>query len=150
MESKCEKYINENENIFRNGYYSVIPNLHIFGDPYNGKVPKYKNILIISYNSGGQTNLKVIDTVNVFDLKNIIGKILDDKNNISNVIISKHLYHAERVDKNIFDLIKNKNVIIVDRSIVVCSSFIDDKEEPKVTHEKGGEVGGLNYSIGGL
>ena len=65
----CEKYIKENENVFKNGYYSFVKNIGIFADSYGGKMPKIDSLIIISYNSSGQNNLRVTDTINPFVLQ---------------------------------------------------------------------------------
>ena len=126
MENLCKKYINENENIFKNGYYSFIKNIGIYADSYGGKMPKIDSLIIISYNSGGQNNLTVTDMINSIILQKQIGELIEEENGMPKIIISKHLINAKRINEYIFDLIKNNNVIIIDKDKVVCS-YMDKK-----------------------
>lgn len=116
----CAKYIKENENVFKNGYYSFVKNMSIYADSYGGKIPKINSLIIISYNSGGQNNLKVTDTINSSILQKQIGELIEEENGIPKIIISKHLLNAKRVNEDIFNLIKNNNVVIIDGDEVVC------------------------------
>jgi GNAT superfamily N-acetyltransferase len=144
----CEKYIKEQENIFKNGYYSFVKNIGIFADSYGGKMPKIDSLIIISYNSGGQNNLKVTDTINPVVLQKQIGELIEEESGIPKIIISKHLTSSKRVSENIYDIIKNNNVIIIDRDEVVCSNLINKLKnggelKTKEMENKNKEIGNI-------
>jgi hypothetical protein len=119
-----DTYIKENENIFINGYYSFVKNIGIYADSYGGKMPKLNSLVIISYNSSGQNNLKIIDTINPIVLQKKLGELIEEENGIPKIIISKHLLNAKRVNDDIFRLIEHNNVVIIDRDKIVCSNII--------------------------
>ena len=125
-DSKIIEYLiqyKKHEDIFKNGYYSFVKNIGIFADSYGGKMPKIDSLIIISYNSRGQNNLKVTDTINPVVLQKQIGELIEEEIGIPKIIISKHLLNAKRVNEDIFDIIKNNNVIIIDMDKVVYSNF---------------------------
>lgn len=120
----CEAYINSSEPIEKNGYYCVFDNLQLFLSAYDNQVPAINSMVLITFNSGGQNNLKVNDTVNAVALA---GE-LSDKIGISKMcargIVSYYLENAQPVKSDIYDVISGQNVVIADRYSIVCSNVV--------------------------
>jgi len=102
----CVDFINKTKSIFNNGYY------HDFG-----------NFVLISYNSGGQKELNVYQTINP-----LLAKEMSELLSIADSDCLKLIYHfydeARRLDsKNILNELKGKHIIVANRDSVECSTF---------------------------
>jgi len=121
----CVDFIKKSEAIKNNGYYLDLKNLSIYvgaGD----QVPKIKSIFLITYNSGGQKNLKAIDTINSMELANKLSNLLNCEIGIARIIVSEQARYSKRFDMDLINSISNKNIVIADRDNIVCTNIISD------------------------
>jgi len=132
----CEAYINSSEAIENNGHYCVFDNLKVFCSAYDDHVPPINSMVLITFNSGGQNNLKVNDTVNSVAL----ASELSDKIGVSKVcargMVYYYLENAQPVKSDIYDVISGQNVVIADRDSIVCSDLTVEMEKGGVVGEK--------------
>jgi hypothetical protein len=143
----CLSYIETNkETILANGYCHYFRSLPILKDVYTYvNEPAYLSdlqFLLITYNSGGQTNLKVTDTVNSLSLRNEIKKLLGCSEGLAKNIVIKYLNSAKKVDESTFETYKDEKIMIANRDEIVCQNVVDEMEkggsidDHKETYEK--------------
>ena len=136
--NECLSYIKTNkETILANGYCHYFRSLPILKDVYaHVNEPAYLSdlqFLLITYNSGGQTNLKITDNVNSFSLRNEIKKLLGCSDGLAKNIVIKYLNSAKKVDETTFETYKDEKIMIANRDEIVCQNVVDEME-------KGGKV----------
>jgi predicted ABC-type ATPase len=133
LKNDCINYITKSKSIFNNGYYFHIKNLNNYIDVGDEIISNIKSLVMITYNSGGQSNLKVIDTINASELSSEISKLLNCKISIARIIVSEQIKYAKRFSSNVLKIIENENIVIADRDKIVCTN-ISEK------YAKGGQV----------
>jgi hypothetical protein len=141
--NECLSYIETNkENILANGYCYYFGTLGVLKDVYTYvNEPEYLEdlqFLLITYNSGGQDNLKVTDTVNSLSLRNEIKKLFGCSDGLAKKIVSKYLIRAKKFDEPAFETYKNEKIIIANRDEIVCQNVVDEME-------KGGGINKLAF-----
>ena len=110
--------------IIKNGYHLHFNDISIYSDSYNGHTPKVKSFCLITYNSGGQKNLKPIDTINSTELAKNLSNVLDINTKAAKIIVSKQMTDAKKIgNKENFKKLKNGNLIIADRDTIVYSNI---------------------------
>jgi hypothetical protein len=134
----CINYIKYNQTIFENGYYFDMNDLSKVIDPY-GQVPLNLDFTLVSYNSGGQNNLDVIDTINPTILVDKLSELLDLAKNQSYVVVHYVIDKAKRLTN--IQQIKTEKIVIVDRDKIICENLNNLKdggevEDKKKTYEK--------------
>lgn len=131
---ECIDYIRDNEVIFDNGYYFDMHELSNIIDPY-GQVPLNLDFTLVSYNSGGQKNLGVLDTINSMILVDKISDLCSLTKSQSYVVVNYFIDKAKRL--NDIEQIKTEKIVIVDRDRIVCENLnsyadggeVDDHKE---------------------
>ena len=123
-----KKYIMQNKSLFANGYFFDMRRLSNMIDPY-GQVPLNLDFTLISYNSGGQNNLNVIDTINATILADKLCQLCDLSKSQSYVVVNYFIDNAERLIN--IKQIKTEKIVIVDRDNIVCEN---------IKYNEGGEV----------
>jgi hypothetical protein len=146
----CINYIKYNQTIFENGYYFDMNDLSKVIDPY-GQVPLNLDFTLVSYNSGGQNNLDVIDTINPTILVDKLSELLDLAKNQSYVVVHYVIDKAKRLTN--IQQIKTEKIVIVDRDKIICENLNNLKdggevEDKKKTYEKWKSL--VNMSSGEL
>ena len=119
----CIYFIKNSEAIKNNGYYLEFKNLSIYIGSGDKVIPNIKSIFLITYNSGGQKNLKPIDTINSMELANKLANLLNVEIGVARIIVSEQLTHSKRFEINKINSIVNKNIIIADRNTIVCTNL---------------------------
>lgn len=119
----CIDYIKNSQSIKNNGYYFHFKNLNIYVDSYSAKTPKIKSLVLITFNSGGQSNLKVSDTINSIELSSVLSSLLNVDLSIARIIVSEQMLNAKRYSSAILNEILNENIVVADRNIIVCSNL---------------------------
>ena len=118
----CIDYIKNSESIKNNGYYLHINSLNKYVDS-GAKIPKIKPFCLITFNSGGQKNLKAIDTINATLLSSEIAKLLNIDIELARIIVSEQTTRSKRFTMDMLDKIKNNNIIVADRETIVCTNL---------------------------
>jgi hypothetical protein len=116
----CKEYIMQNKSLFANGYFFDMQKLSNINDPY-GQVPKNLDFTLIAYNSGGQNNLGLIDTINPTILEDKLSQICNLSKSQSFIAIKYFINNAKRL--NDIKQIKNKKMVIVDRDNIVSENI---------------------------
>lgn len=130
----CIDFIKNSEAIQNNGYFTDFQNLNVYVGAGDKIVPKeIKSIFLITFNSGGQKNLKPIDTINSLELANNLSKLLKIEIGIARIIVSEQTSNSKQFDINLINTISDKNIIIADRDNIVCTNISSD-----VSFETGG------------
>jgi hypothetical protein len=119
----CIYFIKNSEAIKNNGYYLEFKNLSIYVGSGDKVIPNIKSIFLITYNSGGQKNLKPIDTINSMELANKLANLLNVEIGVARIIVSEQVNHSKRFEINKINSIVNKNIIIADRDTIVCTNL---------------------------
>lgn len=118
----CIDYIKNSESIRNNGYYLHISSLNNYVDS-GAKIPQIKPFCLITFNSGGQKNLKAIDTINATLLSSEIAKLLNIDIELARIIVSEQTTRSKRFTMDMLDKIKNNNIIVADRETIVCTNL---------------------------
>lgn len=116
----CINYIKDNQSVFNNGYYFDMNDLSKVIDPY-GQVPLNLDFTLVSYNSGGQKNLDVIDTINPTMLVDKLSELLGISKNQSYVVVHYVIKRAKRLTN--INQITTQKIVVVDRDMVVCENL---------------------------
>jgi len=148
-----KKYIMENKSLFANGYFFDMRRLSNMIDPY-GQVPLNLDFTLISYNSGGQNNLNVIDTINATILADKLCQLCDLSKSQSYVVVNYFIGNAERLIN--IKQIKTEKIVIVDRDNIVCenikysdTTIKDELLRLKITAKKRENIDVKEYLFGG-
>lgn len=140
--SDCREYIARNEAVLRTGYYLDLKELASVVDPY-GQVPLNLKHTLITYNSGNQGGLSLIDTINPISLRDELSKVLSISRN--NALALVYIYMEKGKKLQAISDIEGDDIIIFDRDRIVCKSMDEgDSIVPssmKILHEEGGEIG---------
>jgi hypothetical protein len=134
----CIDFIKNSEAIKNNGYYLEFKNLSIYIGSGDKVIPKIKSIFLITYNSGGQKNLKPIDTINSIELANKLANLLNVEIGVARIIVSEQVTHSKRFEINKINSIVSKNIIIADRDTIVCTNL-------PMKLSNGGDVRGMSW-----
>ena len=119
----CIEYIKNSESIKDNGYYLHIDNMYNYVGSNSLNIPKINSLCLITFNSGGQKNLKAVDTINSILLSSEIAKLLNIDIEIARIIVSEQITFSKPFTMNMLDDIENKNIIIADRDTIVCTNL---------------------------
>jgi predicted ABC-type ATPase len=144
----CINYIKNNQSIFDNGYYFDMNDLSKVIDPY-GQVPLNLDFTLVSYNSGGQSNLDVIDTINPTTLVDKLSELLGIEKNQSYVVVHYVIDKAKRLTD--IQQIKTEKIVIVDRDKIICENLNNFKDggevdDHKETYKKWKSLVNMSYS----
>lgn len=134
VEEDCIEFIKKSESIKTNGHYLHIKNLNIFVGEGDNVVPNVKSLLLITYNSGGQSNLKASETINASALSTEISKLIGGNINVARIIVSEQIRHAKIFSVSVLKGLENENIIVADRDRIVCTNLVPN-------YEDGGSVG---------
>jgi hypothetical protein len=127
--ANCIDYIKNSESIKNNGYYLHFENLNNYVSSNTINFPKVQSLCLITFNSGGQKNLKAIDTINSVELANKLAKLLNIELGIARIIVSEQAIHSKRFTMDMLDKIENNNIIVADRDTIVCENISDKFEQ---------------------
>jgi hypothetical protein len=133
LKNDCIDFIMKSEPITKNGYYLHIKNLNAYVDSGDKTISNIKSLVLITYNSGGQSNLKASNTINASELSSEIAKLLDCKITVARIIVSEQIKYAKRFSLNILKSIQHENIVVADRDRIVCSNINEH-------FNKGGEL----------
>jgi GNAT superfamily N-acetyltransferase len=132
--NNCKEFILQNKSVLTNGFYFNMNDLSKLFDPY-GQVPTHLDFTLVSYNSGGQSNLDVIDTINPTTLVDRLSELLDLEKNQSYVVVNYVIANAKRLTN--INQITTEKIVVVDIDMVVCENLneyagggeVDDKKK---------------------
>ena len=117
----CINFIRKTKAIFDNGYY------HDFGD-----------FVLIAYNSGGQKDLTVYQTINLL-LSNSLSELLNKSDSDCKNLIAEFYDKARRFDNHsILHELDDKHMIVANRDRIECSTF--ELNNPDIRFDGGGNV----------
>jgi hypothetical protein len=133
LKNDCIDFIMKSEPITKNGYYLHIKNLNAYVDSGDKTISNIKSLVLITYNSGGQSNLKASNTVNASELSSEIAKLLDCKITVARIIVSEQIKSAKRFSLNILKSIQHENIVVADRDKIVCTNI-------NAQYKQGGKV----------
>jgi len=119
----CKDYISKNEAVLKTGYYLDLREFSSINDPY-GKIPLNLKHTLVTYNSGNQDGLSLIDTINPISLQKELAEILNIPMNNAHVVVGLYIKMAKKL-KSVSD-IKSDNIIVMDRDRLVCKSDAGD------------------------
>jgi hypothetical protein len=134
VKKDCIDFIMKSESIKNNGHYLHIKDINVYVEE-GDKISNIKSLILITYNSGGQSNLKVVDTINAATISTEIAKLLGVTTGVARIIVSEQIKNAKRFSINSLKGIKNEKIIIVDRDKIVCTNI-----KPKIKMNNGGIV----------
>jgi GNAT superfamily N-acetyltransferase len=132
LDSSCKKYISQNESILKTGYYLNLNEFSSMIDPY-GQIPLNLNYTLVTYNSGNQDGLSLIDTINPINLQNQLADILNIPLNNAQVVVGLYIEMGKKLKS--ISQIEGDNILVIDRDKLVCKSGKDDD-----LMEKGGKI----------
>jgi len=112
--------------IIKNGFFLDLKDLSKIKDTF-GQVPKNLDAILITFNSGGQENLKVIDTVNM-EMVNKLNRLFNLSREQAYVVYEYYIQNAKRIPDQAFlssllNSPNNNNVVIIDRDFITYSNF---------------------------
>jgi hypothetical protein len=119
----CKDYISENEAVLKTGYYLDLREFSSINDPY-GQIPLNLKHTLVTYNSGNQDGLSLIDTINPISLQKELSEILNIPMSNAHVVVGLYIKMAKKL-KSVSD-IKSDNIIVMDRDRLVCKSDAGD------------------------
>lgn len=137
LDSSCKTYISQNESILKTGYYLNFNEFSSMIDPY-GQIPLNLNYTLVTYNSGNQDGLSLIDTINPINLQNELADILNIPLNNAQVVVGLYIEMGKKLKS--ISQIEGDNILVIDRDKLVCESGKDDDLMEKV-YEEGGDLG---------
>ena len=132
IKTNCIDFINNSEPIKNNGYLHHFRSTAIYSN-FGEKVPDVKNFYLITYNSGGQNNLKIIDTINTVELRNELQKHIGCTQAVAKIIVNEFISKAKRFNLDDLSKLHSENIIIADRDKIACTNIVSK-------FEKGGEI----------
>jgi hypothetical protein len=132
LDSSCKTYISKNESILKTGYYLNLNEFSSMIDPY-GQIPLNLNYTLVTYNSGNQDRLSLIDTINPINLQNELADILNIPLNNAQVVVGLYIEMGKKLKS--ISQIGGDNILVIDRDKLVCKSGKDDD-----LMEKGGLI----------
>jgi len=147
VESNCISFIKNSEAIKNNGYFHYFKSTSIYAD-FGTKVPKVKSFYLCAYNSGGQKNLKVTDTLNL-DLINKLQEIIGCEKSICKIIVDEFFRKAKRIESNDVNKMAGENIIVVDRDNIVCDNIkneFSDGSNADIRFAEGGNVSEITFT----
>ncbi len=119
----CKDYISKNEAVLKTGYYLDLREFSSINDPY-GQIPLNLKHTLVTYNSGNQDGLSLIDTINPISLQKELSEILNIPMSNAHVVVGLYIKMAKKL-KSVSD-IKSDNIIVMDRDRLVCKSDAGD------------------------
>jgi len=123
VSNDCIDFIRNSKAIINNGYYLNLSELSSIRDAY-GQVPTNLKQTLITYNSGGQKNLKVTNTINAIELRKKLQSLLGIDSSQAYIVLNYYIDNARRFDTlDILDEIKHTQIAIIDRDKIVCSNM---------------------------
>lgn len=125
LDSSCKTYIDNHESVLKTGYYLNLNEFSSMVDPY-GQIPLNLNYTLVTYNSGNQDGLALIDTINPINLQNELAEILNISINQSQVVVGLYIQMAQKLKS--ISQIEGDSIIVIDRDKVVCKSEKKDED----------------------
>ena len=123
VSNDCIDFIRNSKAIINNGYYLNLSELSSIRDAY-GQVPTNLKQTLITYNSGGQKNLKVTNTINAIELRKKLQSLLGIDSSQAYIVLNYYIDNARRFDTlDILDEIKHTQIAIIDRDKIVCNNM---------------------------
>jgi hypothetical protein len=119
LDSSCKRYISQNESILKTGYYLNFNEFSSMIDPY-GQIPLNLNYTLVTYNSGNQDGLSLIDTINPINLQNELAEILNIPLNNAQVVVGLYIEMGKKFKS--ISQIEGDNILVIDRDKIVCKS----------------------------
>jgi len=132
LDSSCKTYISQNESILKTGYYLNLNEFSTMIDPY-GQIPLNLNYTLVTYNSGNQDGLLLIDTINPINLQNELADILNIPLNNAQVVVGLYIEMGKKLKS--ISQIEGDNILVIDRDKLVCEIGKDND-----LMEKGGLI----------
>jgi hypothetical protein len=125
----CVEYVKQNKSILDNGYFLDLSKFSKSLPP-EVNIPSSLNFTLVTYNSGGQKDLKVVDTINSMQLMKQLSPFLNL--DFAPIAQALHFYreNAQRITNA--EILKGSKVIIVDRDKIVCENLS--------VYEDGGDI----------
>ena len=123
LDSSCKTYISQNISILKTGYYLNLNEFSSMIDPY-GQIPLNLNYTLVTYNSGNQDRLSLIDTINPINLQNELADILNIPLNNAQVVVGLYIEMGKKLKS--ISQIEGDNILVIDRDKIVCKSGKDD------------------------
>jgi hypothetical protein len=118
----CIDFINQSDALQNNGYLYYFKNILVYCES-GQSIPNVKSFCLITYNSGGQKNLKITDTINAIELSNELHKIVGSDKSVARILLNEFLTKAKKIDTSDLSRLKNENIIIADRNNIVCNNI---------------------------
>lgn len=118
----CIDFINQSDALQNNGYLYYFKNILVYCES-GQSIPNVKSFYLITYNSGGQKNLKITDTINAIELSNELHKIVGSDKSVARILLNEFLTKAKKIDTSDLSRLKNENIIIADRNNIVCNNI---------------------------
>jgi 16S rRNA G966 N2-methylase RsmD len=122
IKTNCIDFINNSEPIKNNGYLHHFRSTAIYSN-FGEKAPDVKNFYLITYNSGGQNNLKIIDTINTVELRNELQKHIGCTQAVAKIIVNEFISKAKRFNLDDLSKLHSENIIIADRDTIAYSNI---------------------------
>lgn len=135
MENDCIEFIKNTESIRNNGCYLQIKNTNVYVGIGDKTISNVKSLLLITYNSDGQSNLKTIDTINSLTLAQEISKLLKIDIHVARIIVLEQIKYSKPFSMSVLNDIENKNIIIANRDKIECANIISNFENGGIVNE---------------
>lgn len=130
VKTDCIEFIKKSESLLNNGFYLHIKNLNVYVGEGDKTIPNVKSLILITYNSGGQSN----------SLSQEIANLIGGNINVAKIILSEQIAHSKRISLNVLKGFENENIIIADRDRIVCTNLT-------ANYEDGGSVDWENIKL---
>jgi GNAT superfamily N-acetyltransferase len=145
--NNCKEFILQNKAVLTNGFYFNMNDLSKLFDPY-GQVPTHLDFTLVSYNSDGQSNLDVIDTINPTTLVDRLSDLLGLEKNQSYVVVNYVIANAKRLTN--INQITTEKIVVVDIDMVVCENLNEyagggEVEQHEETYAKWKSLVNMSY-----
>ena len=134
--NECLSYLKTNKkNFLANGYYyefKKIP-IDIHGEEIPPQIFFDLSFVMIGYNSGGQKEINIHQTINPA-LVEQIQKLFNCSKVYANVIIDRYVSYGKKITESSFKMFEDKKMLITNRDEIVCQNVVGEM----------GKGGGIN------
>lgn len=131
-ENPCISYIKKNDTVLSNGYFLDLNEIYKNADK-NKDLPQGLSCTLVTYNSGGQAGIKVIDTINPIELTRRLESLFGIKKEQAAILVHLYIKGGTRSKKAIrlhcVEDIKTDKIVIVDRDRIVCQNLTSNYSE---------------------
>lgn len=128
--ANCINFIKKSDVLKNNGYLYYFKNTSVYCESGQNS-PNVKSFYLVTYNSGGQKNLKVTDTVNAIKLSNELQKVIGCNKSVARILLNEFFSKSKKIDINNLPNLKGEKIIIADRDIIDCTNIKFEKDEQK-------------------